>query len=65
LRGTLTDIQLAVIDRGVGFDLEAARQRGGLGFIRMRERLKLVGGDLHLESRVGGGTTVRARVPVR
>jgi signal transduction histidine kinase len=65
LRGTLTDVQLAVTDCGVGFDLESTRRNGGLGLIRMRERLKLVGGDLNVEARVGGGTTVRARVPVR
>jgi signal transduction histidine kinase len=64
LRGTLTDIHLAVIDRGIGFDSETRSQSGGLGLIRMRERLNLVGGDLHVESHVGEGTTVRARVPV-
>jgi signal transduction histidine kinase len=64
LSGTLTDIQLAVTDRGVGFDVEAARQSAGLGLVRMRERLNLVGGELHVESHVGEGTTVHARVRV-
>jgi signal transduction histidine kinase len=65
LRGTLTDMHLAVIDNGGGFDVEATRENGGVGLLRMRERLRLVGGDLHVESHLGAGTTVRARVPLR
>jgi signal transduction histidine kinase len=30
----------------------------------MRERLKLVAGDLSIASRPGGGTTILARVPL-
>jgi len=64
LSGTPTDIQLAVIDRGIGFDLDAPSQSAGLGLISMRERLNLVNGDLHVESNVGVGTAVRVRVPL-
>jgi signal transduction histidine kinase len=31
----------------------------------MRERIERLGGTLTIESRVGGGTTVRADVPLR
>jgi len=64
LSGTPTEIQLAVIDRGIGFDLDAPSQSAGLGLISMRERLNLVNGDLHVESNVGVGTAVRVRVPL-
>jgi signal transduction histidine kinase len=64
LSGTPTDIQLAVIDRGIGFDLDAPSQSAGLGLISMRERVNLVNGDLHVESNVGVGTAVRVRVPL-
>jgi signal transduction histidine kinase len=30
----------------------------------MRERLRSVGGELEIESQVGGGTTLFARVPI-
>jgi signal transduction histidine kinase len=65
LRGTPSDLHLAVIDTGGGFDPGATSQSGGLGLISMRERLNLVDGELHLESRPGTGTIVRVRVPVR
>jgi signal transduction histidine kinase len=63
LRCTQTDIELQVIDSGVGFDLESAG-RPGLGLVSMKERLNLVGGQIRIESRPGAGTTVRARVPL-
>jgi signal transduction histidine kinase len=39
--------------------------RGGLGLISMRERLRLVNGELSIKSEPGRGTTVVARVPQR
>jgi signal transduction histidine kinase len=64
LRGTSTAIHLDVIDGGVGFDPERLSQRHGLGLISMKERLHLVHGEIHVESRLGAGTTVRVRVPL-
>jgi PAS domain S-box-containing protein len=63
LRSNQTDIELLVIDSGVGFDLESAG-RLGLGLVSMKERLNLVGGQIRIESRPGAGTTVRAGVPL-
>ena len=37
---------------------------GGLGLHRMQERLKLVKGELSMESQPKRGTTIHARVPV-
>ena len=64
LCGTRTDVQLLVIDRGIGFDLESVSKRPGLGLIGMKERLNLVGGEIHIESKPEAGTTIRARVPL-
>jgi signal transduction histidine kinase len=63
LRAEPGEITLEVMDAGIGFDLEAARQ-SGFGLISMQERLHLVGGSLTVDSRPGAGTTVRARVPL-
>ena len=46
LRGTSDAIHLRIRDTGLGFDPEAAMQGRGLGLTSMKERLKLVGGDL-------------------
>lgn len=63
LHGTSMGIQLTVNDLGVGFDEQDALGRRGLGLISMRERMQLVGGAFSIESKPGGGTTIRARVP--
>jgi PAS domain S-box-containing protein len=57
-------VQLKVRDHGVGFDPEEAASGDGLGLIHMRERLRLVNGELLVESRPGVGATLIARVPV-
>jgi PAS domain S-box-containing protein len=63
LQGTAGGIQLTVSDLGVGFDPHAAVSGHGLGLISMRERLRLVGGQISIESQPGRGTTIHARVP--
>ncbi|PYX62891.1 MAG: PAS domain S-box protein [Acidobacteria bacterium] len=64
LRGTSREIQLTVSDSGVGFDPQDAMDRRGIGLVSMRERLNLVGGEFSINSKPGGGTTIRARVPL-
>ena len=64
LTGGGTEIELSVHDSGIGFDLEAASRRHGLGITSMRERLRLVNGQLSIESKPQHGTTIRARVPL-
>jgi PAS domain S-box-containing protein len=64
LRGTGDAIDLTVRDEGVGFDVDAANRGLGLGLTSMKERLKLVGGELFIESQSTRGTTVLARAPL-
>ena len=62
------EIELTVRDDGAGFDVEAARRRAAagqsMGLLGMEERVTLAGGRLVVESRVGGGTEVRVRLPL-
>jgi signal transduction histidine kinase len=55
-------IELSVRDSGAGFDLDQALSGHGLGLTSMNERLKLVDGQLSIDSKVGHGTTVKAWV---
>jgi signal transduction histidine kinase len=62
LTGALNEINLTVRDLGTGFDVEGAVKGSGLGLISMKERMKLVGGELSIESQPQLGTTIYARV---
>ena len=64
LQGTPKAITLTVRDGGRGFDPASVSQDGGLGLTSMRERLKLVAGELSIESQPASGTTIVARVPL-
>ena len=64
LRGADGGLQLAVQDDGCGFDPQSPRARPSLGLASMRERVRLLGGELDLESAPGQGTTVLAWVPL-
>jgi PAS domain S-box-containing protein len=65
LWATPSDVRLTISDSGAGFDLKAAKAGPGLGLISMEERLKIVGGELLIESQPKRGTTIHARVPLR
>jgi two-component system NarL family sensor kinase len=64
LIGRSNAIELTVRDWGIGFSPEQATQNPGLGLTSMSERLKLVGGELFIDSPDGGGTLVRVVVPL-
>jgi PAS domain S-box-containing protein len=62
LWGQEDQVHLEVIDHGKGFDVDAARKGLGIGLITMEERMKLVDGDLSIESQPLHGTVIHARV---
>jgi signal transduction histidine kinase len=64
LRGSRKGVTLMVSDSGCGFDPEAAGVRMRLGLAGMRERLRLVRGELCIDSSPSDGTVVAAGIPV-
>ena len=64
LLGLGNRIELCVLDTGVGFDPESVKGGQGIGLVSMRERLRLIGGDLTVESVSPHGTRIRARAPL-
>lgn len=55
-------MELAIADKGIGFDLEIPR--AGIGLVSMRERVELSGGKFTLQSTKGKGTVIWATWPV-
>ena len=55
---------IEVVDDGVGFDAEAGVRPGHYGIIGLKERARLSGGHLSIESVPGNGTTVQLRLPL-
>jgi PAS domain S-box-containing protein len=57
-------LRLEVIDNGQGFDLEAFKDRTGIGLASMRERAESLGGRLLIDSVPGQGTCVGVLIPL-
>jgi signal transduction histidine kinase len=64
LTGTRDAVLVRIEDSGRGFDQAASADRDGLGLGSMRERVRLVGGELTIRSRAGQGTSIEARAPL-
>jgi PAS domain S-box-containing protein len=64
LRTRSNSIYLTVRDFGVGFDPATALHGKGLGLVSMQERVRLVHGELTIDSAPNSGTSIHARVPL-
>jgi PAS domain S-box-containing protein len=64
LYGRADAVELAVRDSGCGFDVKTGTNCHGLGLWSMEERLKIVRGELSIDSQPGTGSTIHARVPL-
>jgi signal transduction histidine kinase len=53
-------LSFAVSDTGRGFDASTANGVGGLQ--NMADRIRALGGELHVDSRPGSGTTVAGTI---
>ncbi|CAA9412621.1 MAG: Sensory box histidine kinase [uncultured Ramlibacter sp.] len=59
------EMVLSVQDDGVGFEPGERRKPQSLGLLGLRERARLLKGEVHVTSAPGQGTRVEARIPVR
>jgi signal transduction histidine kinase len=60
--GHRDSLAIAVHDDGIGFD--PTRRRSGLGLRGIEERVKELGGTMHIASASRGGTTIDVRLPL-
>ena len=58
------NVQLAVTDNGSVFCYDADRVNSGLGFVSMKERIKMANGNLSITSQPGYGTEIIASIPL-
>jgi len=65
LKSAEEGLELLIVDDGQGFDLAETRRLGGLGLISLEERVRLVGGNLTINTAPQRGTEVRVQVPLR
>jgi signal transduction histidine kinase len=64
LRGNSNALSLRIHDDGKGFDPTSVTGRDGLGLVSMRERLRVVHGDIVIASEPSAGTTIDVHVPL-
>jgi PAS domain S-box-containing protein len=57
-------VSLRIVDDGAGFDCDTLKGQEGLGLVSMRERLRLVGGAITIDSRPSAGTRIDVHVPL-
>ena len=61
--GASDGIHLTVEDEGTGFDTTTPASKAGLGFVSMRERVRVLHGTIHVDSAPSRGTRIDAWVP--
>ena len=64
LQGKSDGLELQIVDRGMGFDVEDSKNMEGLGLVSMRERILMLSGKISIESKPNAGTRIRAYVPL-
>ena len=64
LSGNEAGVSLRIVDDGAGFDSGTPETKEGLGLVSMRERLRLVGGAIAIDSRRSAGTRIDVHVPL-
>jgi PAS domain S-box-containing protein len=64
LFGENNQIRLRILDAGLGFETASRNRHSGIGLVGMRERLRLVGGVLAVESSPRQGTEILGIVPL-
>lgn len=64
LQGLYEVIHLFIKDNGEGFDLNAKKNKAGLGLSSIRERISLINGEILIKSEIGKGTELDIFVPL-
>jgi signal transduction histidine kinase len=55
---------ISIVDNGIGIDKSKIDNEMSLGILGMRERARIIGGDIHICSHANRGTKITARLPI-
>jgi len=58
-------LHLLIKDNGIGFDPASSAGKTGLGIASMKERARLIQGELSIESQPGKGTAIKLAIPLK
>ncbi|HHU19871.1 MAG TPA: histidine kinase [Bacilli bacterium] len=64
IRNEKNQVSVSIRDDGVGFDL-AKKSEKSFGLIGMRERVEMLAGEITINSKIGDGTTVYVKIPLK
>jgi signal transduction histidine kinase len=64
VRAEGAEVVLTIRDNGIGFDVDAAKAKGGLGLISIDERARHIHGSAEIISAPGEGATIQIRIPI-
>jgi PAS domain S-box-containing protein len=65
LQGLSNGLRLLIDDKGVGFDPAEVRKKAGIGISSMRERVRLLDGEISFASKPGQGTRIEVFIPTK
>jgi len=65
LIATAAGLSLSIQDDGIGFDAAEVRKKTGLGFSSMRERVRIIRGELRIAPSPNLGTLITVEVPLK
>ena len=58
-------VTISISDSGIGFDKKSKlKEVNGLGLTRMIERVKLLNGNIKINSELNKGTNISFRIPI-
>lgn len=58
-------LSIFIQDDGIGFDYKTAIAQGGIGLTSLRNRTRVIGGSMQVESEAGRGTAFMFKIPLR
>lgn len=66
IKKVANEVIMTIKDDGRGFDTTNFKAKGtGLGLVGLRERTKMLGGKISINSSIGNGTEIRVNLPIK